>query len=140
MARRPPEIDSRFFYRCAVQRLEDADALLDSERTTGAVYMAGYAIECALKALLLSVLSVANRRKMVRTFRGVLAHDFEWLKAQYLRNGGARPPTEIQELLTTSYSAWATDLRYKPGNVGRHDAFDFLESARRILNWAKRGL
>lgn len=38
------------FQRLAVERLEDARALLTNQRYSCAYYLAGYAIECALKA------------------------------------------------------------------------------------------
>lgn len=38
------------FQRVARERLEDAARLLEAERWAGAYYLAGYAIECALKA------------------------------------------------------------------------------------------
>lgn len=40
------------FAEVAVERMSDADALLRERRYNGAIYMAGYAVECALKAAL----------------------------------------------------------------------------------------
>ena len=97
----PASSEARLFYRCALQRQEDAQILLDrGERTTGAVYLAGYAIECILKALLLSAVAPAIQAEMLRFFRGVRAHDYEWLRNQYLQNGGARFPREVNEAFT----------------------------------------
>jgi hypothetical protein len=45
--------DVRRFRVAALQRFEDAQILLDNDRATGAVYLAGYAVECLLKAVLL---------------------------------------------------------------------------------------
>jgi len=38
------------FQRLALERLEDAQALLRAGRYSGSYYLAGYAVECALKA------------------------------------------------------------------------------------------
>jgi hypothetical protein len=42
----PASSEARLYYRCAFQRQEDAQILLRADRTTGAVYLAGYAIGC----------------------------------------------------------------------------------------------
>jgi len=36
--------DARSFYQSAKQRFEDAEFLLEAERTTGAIYLAGYSV------------------------------------------------------------------------------------------------
>ncbi len=62
----PTAQGARPFYRAGKQRFEDARLLLDkAERTTGAIYLAGYGVECLLKALVLSVIPAANRQQMV---------------------------------------------------------------------------
>ena len=38
------------FQHLALERIDDAQALLQAQRYSGAYYVAGYAIECALKA------------------------------------------------------------------------------------------
>ena len=53
----PASSEARLYYRCAFQRQEDAQILLRADRTTGAVYLAGYGRECILKALVLSALT-----------------------------------------------------------------------------------
>jgi hypothetical protein len=99
----PGSREARSFYRVAQQRLEDAQVLLGGERTTGAVYLAGYAVECALKALLLSSLAPGARQTMVASFRGAKAHDFEWLSGEYRKSGGSHFPGEIARLLNRQH-------------------------------------
>lgn len=48
----PISKNARLFYRAAKQRFDDALLLLELKRTTAAVYLAGYSIECMLKALI----------------------------------------------------------------------------------------
>ena len=43
-------MNRREFQNLALQRLADAQALFDAKRYAGSYYLAGYAIECALKA------------------------------------------------------------------------------------------
>jgi hypothetical protein len=45
---------ARRFDRAAIQRFDDAQFLLSGSRTNAAVYLAGYSVECMMKALILS--------------------------------------------------------------------------------------
>src|SRR4051794_24734799 len=40
-------------FKASVARLEDAEALRDAKRWRGAMYLAGYGLECRLKAILM---------------------------------------------------------------------------------------
>ena len=124
------------FYRVAKQRFEDAQFLLQHDRTTGAVYLAGYGVECILKALIIDSVPAKNRDTIISSFRGARGHDFEWLKEQYQKAGGAGFPIQIQEYFTTI--TWTTDLRYQSGMMKQDDAEAFLAAAEAIINWADR--
>lgn len=104
-------------------------------KTTGAVYLAGYGIECILKALVLMAVPAGFRPDTLRSFRGSRAHEYDWLRALYLTNGGARFPSEITQHFTL-VNDWSTDLRYMPRSVGPDDADAFLASATAIIRWA----
>jgi len=84
----PNSSDARLYYRCALQRYEEALILRKACKTTGAVYLAGYGIECILKALIVMAVPEANRSTVIKQFRGSRAHEFEWLRSAYLTNGG----------------------------------------------------
>lgn len=126
---------ARTFYRCAQERFEDADVLFADERNTGAVYLAGYAVECMLKALLLSRIPADEQEEMAATFRGNRAHDFDWILDQYYEQGGTRPPREINGCLG-AMDEWSTELRYDPAQMIDAEAERFLESARKVVRWA----
>ena len=131
----PGEKDSRGFYYVAYQRYEDATILLEANRTTGAMYLAGYSVECILKALILSRLPPGKRKKMMASFRGQKAHDFGWLRKQYHDAGGPTYPSTI----AGSYnrvSTWRPDLRYSRGTASLKEARAFLGAAESILAWA----
>ncbi|MDX1945349.1 MAG: hypothetical protein SFU86_08070 [Pirellulaceae bacterium] len=66
----PQPIEARLYYRAAKQRFDDAQLLLGADRTTGAVYLAGYTVERFWKALVLASVSVALRKKLLAEFRG----------------------------------------------------------------------
>jgi len=75
----PASSNSRLFYRVANQRFEDAEFLLGVERTTAAVYLAGYSVECILKALILAIVPRTQEADILAMFRGARAHDYDWL-------------------------------------------------------------
>ncbi|MDR3635656.1 MAG: HEPN domain-containing protein [Isosphaeraceae bacterium] len=131
----PASIEARLFYRCAFQRYEDAQILLRADHTTGAVYLAGYGIECILKALLLSAVPLVARTAMLNSFRGTRAHDYEWLRTPYLQNGGSRYPRKITEAFTL-VNDWSTDMRYLPRTLKAEEAEGFLAAAENIIHWA----
>lgn len=52
MAKRPAPARIDFF-KVALQRFEEAQILLKNKKNVGAMYLAGYTVECMLKPLLL---------------------------------------------------------------------------------------
>ena len=131
----PNAPEARPFYRSARQRFEDAEFLLAAERTTGAIYLAGYGVECMLKALILSLGSPSARPTILATFRGAQAHDYDWLRRQYSELGGQTfPPATLKQFILVN--TWTTDLRYDSGTARRRDAEDFLKASEAIINWA----
>src|SRR3954454_11974277 len=92
----PSSLHARLFYRCAFQRIDEAEILRQANVVTaGPVYLAGYAVECILKALLLSSIPNALQVEMLRSFRGQRAHDYEWLRQKYVEHGGSHFPPGI---------------------------------------------
>ena len=131
----PRATEARRFYQSAWQRYEDAAFLLDAERTTGAVYLAGYAVECSMKALILSILPTKRRQEMVASFRGSRAHIFDWLKGQYLHGGGQPFPPRIAKSFSAVNTS-DTELRYQPGTLRPRDAEQFLADVGNLIRWA----
>lgn len=108
-------------------------------RTTGAIYLAGYGVECLLKALVLSVIPAGDRQERVANFRGARAHNFDWLKARYFEQGGAQFPSEISKAFVL-VNTWDTEWRYRSGTAPYRDAEDFLQAAEQIIMWADERL
>jgi HEPN domain len=131
----PKPAEAQRFYRAAQHRLLDAQFLFSGERNTAAVYLAGYAVECMLKALHLSNLAPKARKDTMASFRGTRAHDFEWLKTKYFKSGGPRFPKDVVGAFSL-VSTWDTDLRYQEFMVAPGEAEVFLKAAETILGWA----
>src|SRR5205823_9213177 len=130
---RPTE--ARVYYRAAKQRYADAQWLLDGVRTTGAVYLAGYTVECILKALLLASVSTGLRQELLGEFRGSRAHNIEWLGRLYRRHVGIGIPRVLAQHLSR-VASWSTDLRYATGTINQNEANEFFESVDLVAAWA----
>jgi HEPN domain-containing protein len=132
---RPQDRHARLFYRSTLQRDADARFLLDGGRTTGAIYLAGYAVECILKALILSSVPESQRTEILSSFRGARAHDYNWLREPYRDHGGATFPANVARCFAL-VNTWSTDLRYQPGTALMREAEEFLRAAQVIIEWA----
>jgi HEPN domain len=131
----PRSRDARLFYRCADLRLVEARILRKADQTTGAVYLAGYGVECMLKALILEATRSNKREEMMASFRGMAGHNFDWLRNQYLLSGGIRFPPAVARAFTL-VSDWSTELRYDPSSIDPEEADAFLDAADEIIKWA----
>src|SRR5437660_810220 len=129
----PGRREIRRFLRAAEARLEEAQFLLANQYTTAAVYLAGYAVECAFKALILSSEPASRHVATVLSFRGAKAHDFEWLRKQLARRHFSIPAPIEQQLQTTAW--WTTGLRYTPRRIKETDAGDFVATAEELVRW-----
>lgn len=102
-----------------------------------AVYLSGYAPECALKAIILGGVPTARRSQFVeREFRGSVAHNFDHLM-HLLRMHRMKIPSEVREAVVR-INFWSPDLRYQTGLGDADDATMFLDASRTILEWAER--
>jgi len=129
----------RKFYRVAYQRLEEAEVLFEGGYFVGAVYLAGYAVECMLKALILNSLPAKDHESVEAEFRGQRAHQYEWLRLRYAQTNAPGLPAEIGRSLAF-VSTWETSLPYTPGLGDRQDVLRFLAESRKILDWADKRL
>lgn len=132
----PKTSEARRFFRCALQRRTEADVLFDAGYHTGAVYLAGYGVECILKALLLSITPHSQVQGVLALFRGGKAHDYNQLWVWYRSRGGPPAPTAINREFGL-VQEWSTDLRYSTDAWRREDADRFLGAARAIMEWAR---
>jgi hypothetical protein len=131
----PNPKEARIFYRCAKQRFDDAVVLHRADHSTGAVYLAGYGIECILKALLLSNLAAREREQMLGNFRGNWGHSYNWLREQCLAAGKVHFPMPINRAFLL-VGDWSTDLRYMSGKMSDKNTDAFLDAAKTIIVWA----
>ncbi len=128
------------FLRAAEQRLAAADLLLDNSKFLDGMYLAGYVVECSLKALVLSYIRVPERPEFLREhFRGQRAHDFEHLATLLLRNG-VNIPKPLRLSVVRANDIWSTDLRYETGHGKVADSKFLRDAGEKILAWVQRSV
>lgn len=131
----PQAEEARLYYRVAKQRFDDGLFLLEGDRTTAAVYLAGYGVECMLKALVLAHLPPKKRQEMLKSFRGPRGHDFDWLKKQLMKIRSISIPFSVSTKLSL-VNTWNTELRYRAGTIPDDDAELFISSVEHVMQWA----
>lgn len=153
-----PEFDSETAYiKSGTRRLRDAEELLEpptldpnehgaeTRHLQGAVYLAGYGVECLLKAYLISrhpgCVKLSEVRDAIqksglpiRDICGVAGHDLRYLSS--LTDLEAR--MDSAKLRQMSFCAkWSSVLRYDARSVKCEDAEDRIKAARRIVDWVR---
>ena len=102
-------------------RLEDAACLLQGSRVDGAIYLAGYAIECCLK----EAVCVRTRRKYLPASQEVHSWD------RLVESARLWPAIKAQPDVFLLYSSlaekwrsskWGSALRYRTGLFNRREA------------------
>jgi HEPN domain-containing protein len=117
----------------AIKHCDDARHLLSASRPDGAAYLAGYAVECALKTL------VQVEEQTVRLIRD---HDLNLLSGEALR-WAAQPTSRTARYLTNRAvttlryglppNGWKESLRYYPtGTIAAATAEQWVEEAERL--------
>ncbi len=134
--------------KASVHRLEDARALLQAGRWRGAMYMAGYAVECLLKSKLMQRYGCRTLRELEDELqrRGVLAeqatvftHHLELL----LRFTQRLDHLRQQRILWPQFvlvNRWIPAWRYMADAGNRQDATDFLEAVLQIMRWLEHNI
>jgi hypothetical protein len=90
-----PPTTSRDFQKAAAQRLTTAEILLREKLTLDAQYLAGYTVECSLKALILHLTPDPDKPdKLRRITSGASMHRSDVLLGE-LRDLGIALPLEI---------------------------------------------
>jgi HEPN domain-containing protein len=112
---------------------------VQAQHFVGAMYLAGYAVECTLKAYLLVQYGrgtfsevQAILRKAGPALRGAHAHALTRL----LDVSDLKPPGSIQTAFLNC-AKWSTDWRYAPRvpGFGEVDAKELVENAQAVCRW-----
>jgi HEPN domain-containing protein len=128
-------ITSRDFQRAAAQRLTAAEVLLRARLTLDAQYLAGYTVECSLKALLIRLTSREDRpRLLAKITAGARWHLPDELRGE-LKTLGVVLPLELAKRMRKF--RWNTSLRYESGRGDTGETTAVLKTARAIYEWVE---
>jgi HEPN domain-containing protein len=126
---------SRDFQRAARQRLSTAEFLLNHRYNLDAMYLAGYAVECTLKALILHVTPKGDRKDILKKISsGKKMHEPEVL-GDLLKKGGRPIPLDLVKRFRRS--GWSTALRYETGRTDTGETRAFLRTAKAAYDWVE---
>lgn len=130
------------------QRLADAKILLNASRWRGAMYMAGYAVECLLKTKLMHIYDCKNlreledllrQRSVLPAHRTVFTHQLEDLIK--LAPGYNRLMQNRDMLsLFNKINQWMPSWRYTSKPTNRREAIEFMTSIERFIHWISNNL
>lgn len=135
----PTDIDARKFARVAKQRLEEAKTIQQKAQLPAAAeYLGGYAVECALKALLIVVTPRSERPRpgeaTIDWLKNDFGHDLEELRRGLVRQRTLMPSFVAREFAFVA--TWDPQLRYEPGPGDPDRTERFLSAASAVLKWA----
>lgn len=132
-------MDRATFKKLAAVRLDDAQALLKSRKYAGAYYLAGYSVECGLKACIAKStrrFEFPDKSRVNRSY----THDLESLLGTAGLTGAFNLASNANQNLLTNWAIikdWTEDARYR--SHSRQAAMDILDAIRDsqdgILPW-----
>jgi hypothetical protein len=128
-------LSSRDFQKAARQRLTIAEFLFKYDYTLDAAYLAGYTVECSLKALILRLTPARKRPEMFKKISaGEKMHDPETLNG-ILKDLKNPLPLALSKGLRKA--GWSTNLRYESGHRDREATREFLNTAKDVYDWVQ---
>jgi hypothetical protein len=126
---------AREFFKAALHRLTAAVFLQERGYDLDAMYLAGYGIECSLKALILESTPQVHRTKMLAQITsGASMHRAETL-APILKSLGCPIPLNLVKQFRRY--GWSTAMRYESGRRRSGEVRGFLKTVRATINWVE---
>lgn len=134
--------------KAAKHRMDDARALFNATRWRGAMYLAGYSLECLLKTKLMRMFGCRNLMELeaeLRT-RGALPANTtvftHHLRALFDLTGRLNQlrQNEAQWMLWNLVNQWVPAWRYATDLSNVDDARDFLEAVESLFRWVENNI
>lgn len=129
-------------------RMDDARALLNATRWRGAMYMAGYSVECLLKTKLMHRFNCRHLSELEEELqaRGILSarttvftHQLELLLRLTDAVDRLRQNEEHWRLFNM-VNRWVPAWRYTADLSNAEDATDFLGAVEKLLHWIEHNV
>ena len=130
------------------QRLADAQALLNASRWRGAMYVAGYAVECLLKTKLMHIYDCKNlgeledllqQRSILPADRTVFTHQLEDLLRLTPGYNRLKQNRDLWHMFHT-VNLWTPQWRYTAKQATQQEATRFLTRIENVLHWIDTNL
>ena len=130
------------------QRLEDAKALLNASRWRGAMYMAGYAVECLLKTKLMQIYDCKNlralddvlrQRSILPAHRTVFTHQLEDLLRLTPSYNRLKQNRNVWHMFH-EINRWTPRWRYTSKQATREEAIEFITDLENVMHWIDTNL
>lgn len=127
--------DARSYLLPARQRLDDARALLDAGRTNGCIFLAGFAVECLLKAVILTNSTPRERPELLVRLKEDFGHNVVRLRQEAARRGVH--PGEAERSAFRTLTGRENDIRYDARVQSLQIARRVFEAATTLSRWAE---
>ncbi len=126
--------------KAAIKRLADAKFLVnkgDSHRQ-GGMYLAGYAIECKLKAIAMEVFGCWSLAQLAAKWdvddKDVYTHGLEALAARLPLYNNFRK-SNVWHDFTNYVNRWNPSWRYNPHEPDKKHASEYIAAIERVFKW-----
>ncbi len=131
----------RDFQRLAELRAEEARILVRNRKQQGAYYLAGYAVECALKACIAKQTRKHEFPPDRDYAREIYTHNLSKLLQQaglemQLQNEMKASPTLANNWNVVK--TWSEDARYKVSGLKGNDMYLALSGPNGVLTWLRK--
>ena len=132
------------FQTLAEVRIKEALVLLENQCYEGAYYLAGYAVECALKACIARNTNQYDFPPDRNTVNRIYSHNLEWL----LQEAGLEETHALEDSTNAQFAVnwhlvieWRETVRYKPF-VSQEDAENLVTAVadedHGVLAWLRK--
>lgn len=123
--------------KAAMKRLQDARVLLEQGRYRGAMYLAGYAVECKLKAVAMEIYDCWTLRQLIERWdvdeNTVFTHGLEALVNRLPIQQRFRQSPVWRDFAVVN--RWMPAWRYNPHNGTCEAAKNFISATHRVYKW-----
>jgi HEPN domain-containing protein len=134
--------------KAAIHRMDDSRALLKAGRWRGAMYLAGYSVECLLKTKLMQAYNCRHLRELEEELQAkglltpqatVFTHQLELLLRWTSAIDRLRRNQELWRLFNL-VNRWVPAWRYTADLANPEDANDFLEAVEKLSHWIENNV
>lgn len=130
------------------QRMEDARVLLKGSRWRGAMYIAGYAVECLLKTKLMQIYDCNNLRELDEVLQRrfalpagstIFTHQLETLFKLTPSYHRLQQNQNILSLFNV-VNRWAPKWRYVSKQTTGDEAAFFMDAVEKVVHWINNNI